>query len=103
MPISALEQLAIEAAERGLLIESGWIGLRLAALPADVPPSQLSELRSMFFAGAHHLFASLISILDPGDVEPTEADLVRMGRIEAELKAFITDFAATRLPVKGTA
>lgn len=102
MPQSALQQLAIEAIERGLLIEAGWLALRIAALPVDAPAEQLADQRNMFFAGARHLFASIITILDPG-TEPTEADLIRMDLIDAELKAFIIEFTAKHLPTKGTA
>jgi hypothetical protein len=104
MPLSELERLSHHFTAGGRLIEAGWIGLRIAALPTDIPADQLTELRNSFFAGAHHLFASLMTILDPVDgVEPTAADLDRITLINAELKEFITVYAATRLPTKGTA
>jgi hypothetical protein len=77
--------------------------LRIATLPADTAPAQLDELRNAFFAGAQHLFASLITILDPGEVEPTAADLAMMDAINVELKLFLDDFTARRLPTKGSA
>jgi hypothetical protein len=82
-----LERLTKELTEQGKLIEAGWIGLRLAILPDSVPGVQLDEMRKAFFAGAAHLFASINTILDPGE-EPTEADLTRMDNIHRELQAF---------------
>lgn len=103
MPKSALERMAREATEQGKLIEAGWIGLRIAAFPVDTPPEQLEHSRNVFFAGAHHLFASIVNhVLDPGD-DPTPADLARMDLINAELKAFIEVYAANHLPTKGSA
>lgn len=103
MPRSALERMALEATEQGKLIEAGWIGLRIAAFPADTPAEQLEQARQMFFAGAHHLFASIVNhLLDPGE-DPTPAELARMDLINAELKAFIEVYAANHLPTKGSA
>jgi hypothetical protein len=82
-----LEQAAKEFAERGKLIEAGWMGYRLAVMPQNAPPIQIDECRLAFMAGAAHLFSSVVSILDPGD-EPTDADLRRMDMIHAELQAF---------------
>lgn len=102
MPTSALEQLARAAAERGMLVEAGWLSLRIAAYPVETPPEQLTELRAAFFAGAHHLFSSIIAMFDQG-AEPTEADYAKMDMVDAELKAFIGDFVVKMLPVKGSA
>lgn len=82
-----LERLTKELTEQGKLIEAGWIGLRLAALPDNAPSVQLDEMRKAFFAGAAHLFSSINTILDPGE-EPTDADMARMDNIHRELQAF---------------
>jgi hypothetical protein len=97
-----LEALSRELTDQGRLIEAGWIGFRFTALTGEVPAAQLDELRNVFFAGAQHLFSSIMIILDPG-AEPTAADLQRMDLINAELKTFIETFAARHLPVKGSA
>lgn len=97
-----LQKLARDLTEKGKLIEAGWIALRLAALPADAPPIQLEEMRNAFFAGAQHLFGSIMDILDPGE-EPTDADLRRMDLIDRELKAFIADYQVRRMPAEGSA
>lgn len=82
-----LERLARELTDKGKLIEAGWVGLRLAAIPDDAPKAQLEEMRKAFFAGAQHLFGSLMGILEE-DAEPTESDLRRMDLIDTELRAF---------------
>jgi hypothetical protein len=80
--------------ERGRLVEAGWVGFRLAAIPMHAPKAQLEEMRSVFFAGAQHLFSSIMTILDPGQ-EPTDADLARMGQIAEELERFIRAYEAS--------
>jgi hypothetical protein len=74
--------------DEGRLIEAGWVALRLAAIPSDAPQVQIDEMRKAFFAGAQHLFASIMSILEPGD-EPTDKDLERIGQINAELDQYV--------------
>lgn len=97
-----LERLSRELTDQGKLIEAGWIGLRLAAMAPDAPAVQLTEMRMAFFAGAQHLFSSIMNILDPGE-EPTDADLARMEFIHKELNIFIKDFEMRHTPTKGTA
>lgn len=96
-----LERLSRELTDQGKLIEAGWIGLRIAAVPLDAPAVQLSEMRMAFFAGAQHLFSSIMTILDPGS-EPTDADLKRMDLIDAELRKFIADFTLRHTPTEGS-
>jgi hypothetical protein len=86
-----LERLTKELTDKGKIIEAGWVGLRLAAIPLDAPAIQLEEMRKAFFAGAQHLFGSIMSFLEPG-VEPTEKDLERFTLINAELNEFIENF-----------
>jgi hypothetical protein len=97
-----LERLSKELTDKGKLIEAGWVGMRLACDLADAPPDQLHEMRMAFFAGAQHLFSSIMTILEPGE-DPTEADLGRMDQIDKELRAFIKDFELNHVPTQGTA
>lgn len=83
--------LAKAAADKGLLIEAGWLGMVGHTYPNGTTPEQFDQLRAAFFAGAQHLFASIMGILDPGQ-EPTDADLSRMTLIQHELDAFIQDY-----------
>ena len=97
----ALQDFARNCADDGKLIEAGWYGLQAAWIPPAAPQHQVDDLRKAFMAGAQHLFASVMQILDPGD-EPTEADLARMALISAELEAFGRKLAED-LPTKGSA
>lgn len=96
-----LERLHDQMADSGKLIEAGWISLRIACL-IDAPADQLREMRMAFFAGAQHLFGSIMTMLEPGQ-EPTDKDLARMDLIDRELKTFIRDFELKHLPTKGSA
>lgn len=95
-----LKNLEKDLLNEGKLIEAGWIGLRIAAVPLDAPAIQLEEMRNAFFAGAQHLLSSIMSILDLGN-EPTEADMARMALIQDELDRFIEVFSA-RHGLEGT-
>jgi hypothetical protein len=97
-----LERLSRELVDQGKLIEAGWVGLRLAAVPLDAPKVQLEEMRNAFFAGAQHIFSSIMTILEP-DAEPTDKDLERMDLIDKELRAFINDFTIRHVPTSGSA
>lgn len=68
-----LRRFERELVDKGKLIEAGFVGLRLAAIPEDAGKTQLEEMRNAFFAGAQHLFGSIMGILDD-DREPIEAD-----------------------------
>jgi hypothetical protein len=80
-----------ELIDQGKLVEAGWFGLRMIAIPERASKDQLDDMRAAFFAGAHHVFASIVSIMDPGD-EPTDADLRRMDQINTELEQFVEQF-----------
>jgi hypothetical protein len=82
-----LQELHRRLSDTGLLIEAGWISLRIAAIPKDASQVQLDEMRKAFFAGAQHLFATIMTVLEPGE-EPTEKDLRRMDLIDRELRKF---------------
>ena len=83
--ISMTEKLA----NAGRIIEGGWVGFTILAFPDTkaVTPIQYVEMRKAFYAGALHLFSSLLCIMD-SEAEPTEADMNRMDLISNELKAF---------------
>jgi hypothetical protein len=83
----ALDDLSKKLTDQGKLIEAGWIGCRIMWVPKDAPEVQVTEMRRAYMAGAQHLFASIMGILDPG-TEPTAKDLARMDLIHTELEAF---------------
>lgn len=88
-----LERVTKTLVDEGRLIEAGWAGLRLACGLLSAPAQQLREMRMAFFAGAQHSYASLMTVLEPGD-EPTETDLKRMELIHNELDRFVNEFEA---------
>lgn len=97
-----LEALSKRLVDEGRLIEAGWISLRIAAIPPEASQIQIDEMRNAFFAGAQHLYGSIMTILDPGE-EPTDADLARMEKIDDELRAFIDDYQARFVTTEGSA
>lgn len=97
-----LERLTKALIAEGKIIEAGWVGLRLACGLETAPAVQLQEMRKAFFAGAHHLFSSIISHLDDGD-EPTTEELERLDKIDEELRRFGDELEAELLPTEGRA
>lgn len=95
-----LMRLQKQLADDGKLIEAGWIGLRLVAVPPDAGPTQLTEMKMAFFAGCAHLFTAMMGVMDEGQ-EPTDADMNRMALIHAELEAFEQQFKLRVEPSKG--
>ena len=83
-----VDRVTKAAIDNGQLIEAGWLGLQHAFMPPEAGAVQIREMRQAFFAGAQHLFASIISTLEAG-TEPTDADLRRMSNIHEELHAFV--------------
>jgi hypothetical protein len=86
-----IDEVTRKLVDEGKLIEAGWASLRMMAVAPDAPQVQLDEMRMAFFAGAQHLFGSLMSFLEAGE-EPTETDLKRMDAIHKELGEFIEQF-----------
>jgi len=89
------EQLTKQLADNGRLVEAGWAGFMLATklTEATAAPGQLSNMRKAFFAGAMHLFTSMLSFLEAG-TEPTDTDLKRMDALSKELERFQKEFEA---------
>lgn len=82
-----METVNRELVAKGKVIELGWVGFRIAALLAETPPEQIAQMRMTFFAGAHHLFRSIMAALEAGD-DATPADLAMMDAIADELDRF---------------
>ncbi len=86
-------KLAQLLTDQGKIIEAGWVIYLHKVVPASAGPVQINETRLAFFAGAQHLFASIMTILEPG-AEPTEKDMQRMDHINNELRAFGASLSA---------
>lgn len=96
-----VDELTRRLIDQGKIIAAGFASLRFQAIPADAPEIQIREMEKAFFAGAQHLWGSIVSVLQE-DEEPTEDDLRRMGLINAELEEFGRRLAA-ELGVEGHA
>src|SRR5512142_1070958 len=82
-----MRELSKTLAKDGKLIETGFMSFQKFCIPPDAPHQQIVMMRMAFFAGAQHLFGSIMSVLDP-EIEPTEEDLKVMDSINAELAKF---------------
>lgn len=80
-------ELSRRMMDEGKIIAAGWASFCQFCMPADAPKIQLEEMRKAFFAGAQHLWGSIMTGLDP-DEEPTAQDERRMELIDAELRDF---------------
>ena len=78
---------------KDFLIEAGWQTLRAMSVSPRASQIQINEMRNAFFAGAQHLFASVLGILDPEE-EITDQDMRRMDAIAKELQNFYNEFVA---------
>lgn len=85
-----ISDLTKQLLSEGKLIEAGWQELRELTLSHNAPEIQVKEMRKSFFAGAQHLFASIMTILDP-EAEPTDDDMRRMQSIHEELDGFAVE------------
>lgn len=89
-----LDRMVRELADKGKLVEAGWVSFRILVLSPTAGAEQLEMMRLAFMAGAQHLFGSIaggMGVLDP-DAEPTEMDLHRMDLIDQELRGFVEEF-----------
>ena|ERR1700756_1550028 len=84
-------KLTAELSDAGKIIEAGWVGFKLLTISKDAPQIQLDEMRQAFFAGAQHLFSSILNVLEEGE-EPTDKDLNRLSLIHKELDDFLCNF-----------
>ncbi|MCY4429222.1 MAG: hypothetical protein OXC11_02365 [Rhodospirillales bacterium] len=73
---------------------------RRMVVSAEAGAVQVAETRQAFFAGATVLFETIMAVLDPGE-EPTADDLKAMETLDAELRAFGSQFDVKHMPAKG--
>lgn len=88
----AAKDLCKKLSSEGRLVEGGWRAYCLLSLNS-CSELQKSEMRKAFYFGAQHVFASILSILDPGE-EPTEKDMETVTNVHAELKKFVEEMEA---------
>lgn len=93
------DTLMKQAANRGSVVGLGFQAFRSVMLPA-ASANDVDAARVAYMSGAQHLFASIMSILDPG-ADPTHADLERMSLIASELEAFAKELSLRVAPTGG--
>ena len=84
---AVIDKILSEWADKGKIIEGGWMAYVATSGLETAPELQRKEMRKAYMLGAQHLFASIMGIMDPGS-EPTAKDLQRMDLIHQELDAF---------------
>lgn len=82
-----IDEVTKKLIDEGKLLEAGFAALRIVGIPENASDAQVRDMRNSYFAGAQHLFASLMSVLEAGQ-EATEKDLERVTLIFRELEAF---------------
>jgi hypothetical protein len=99
---AAIEAITKKLANEGKLIEVGWMLMRRQVIPPTASQEQIDDMRFAFMAGAQHLFASILTMLESG-AEPTDADLKRFDLIHEELEAFRQEISLRAKRVEGHA
>ena len=95
-----VDELTKRLVDDGKLIDGGWQALRMLAIPPDASKAQVDDMRVAYFAGAQHLYACMMSMLEEGQ-EPTETDIKRMDAIHNELEEFYSEMKLRLNPVQG--
>lgn len=72
------------------LLAEQWEAYKLAIIPADAPPIQITECRRAFYAGANSLIAAVMSNFRE-DRGVTDGDVAVISSINVELSAFARD------------
>jgi hypothetical protein len=90
----AVDEVTRKFTAEGRLVEAGFGAMMVLVYPeGGLDDARVVELRDAFMSGAQHLFGSITGSLMDEDAEPTEADLDRMAKIDAELDQFTRDYA----------
>lgn len=96
----AITQITRDLTDQGRVMEAGWVLFRDQVVAETASDDQLREMKLAFFAGAHHLFGSIMTVLQPG-AEPTTADMRRLTNISKELLAFGAEYTLRNTPTEG--
>jgi len=92
------KKLSCELADQGRLTEGGWKAFETMFLPTAVNEDQRHDMRIAFFAGAQHIFHTMVSIAEEG-TEATPNDLSRFQKLDDELTEF-AEYMAKHYGVK---
>jgi hypothetical protein len=82
---------------RDTTIRAGWDDYDRTILPPEAGAVQRRETRRAFYAGAIHMFHTLVTnVSATGDDEPTAEDLAMMDRLKAEIDRYAADLGRGR-------
>jgi len=77
---------ALKLIKDGALIEAGFSVIEKRLKEEGKGVKVRNEAKAMFFAGAQHIFATIVRVLEPG-AEATDNDVRVMEQISVELEA----------------
>lgn len=82
-----------ELTRQGKIIEAGWLSFRYMVIPDNASDVQITETRRGFYAGATHLFQSLMAGLSDGsEVQPEDEE--RIAAIAGEIEGYLEELQA---------
>lgn len=84
------QRIIQELMESGKFIEAAWQTFRHICMPTTTSSSTHDICKDAFFAGATTIFDGMLTAAsDTGDdMEPTDGDMLRMDKLNEELRAF---------------
>jgi hypothetical protein len=87
-----LIKITRELEDEGRQVEAGWQVFRVLTMRHCTSIVELDKAREAFFAGAQHLFASILEGCSEPDADDRTDELKRMDKISAELDRFVEQF-----------
>lgn len=90
-----IRELTQDLAERGLLIEAGFLEFQHLSISPNVSAAYVRAMRTAWFVSAHHLWNCVVNVLEP-EAEPTENDYARMSKIDEEIQRFTDEWLQTK-------
>lgn len=90
------EKILNSWADQGRVVEGGWRGLSAIWGLDTAPEVQKMEMRKAYYAGAQHVFGSIMGLMGPSGEEPSEREMKVLDDIHKELDAFAAEMAAIK-------
>lgn len=90
------EKILNSWADQGRVVEGGWRGLCAIWNLDGAPEVQKMEMRKAYYAGAQHVFGSIMGLMGRDQEEPSEREMKVLDDIHKELDAFAAEMAALK-------
>lgn len=87
------QEQAEEIIRKRRTLKNMWVGFAEQAIPPGASEIQVREMKRSFYAGAASFKDLIMVCFDPGDEEPTEADMDYFGSLADEIDDFVIDLA----------